>query len=146
MGRTFSRINGEDTIKGGNMKAIVMQKHGPPEVLRLQEVPKPKPADNEVLIRVHAATVTQGDVMLRKLHPLLYLPMRLFGIKRKRIPGHEFAGVIEEIGKGCKTIQARRPGLWNDHRVEGRRQCRVCLFARKMEKGRTGNNANERDL
>ena len=69
------------------MKAIVSQKHGPPDVLQLQEVMKPKPADGEVLVRVHAATVTQGDVMLRKLHPLLYLPMSLFGIKRKKTPG-----------------------------------------------------------
>ena len=74
------------------MKAIIVKKHGPPEVLQLQDVKKPKPTDGEVLVRVHAATVTQGDVMLRKLHPLLYLPMSLFGIKRKRIPGHEFAG------------------------------------------------------
>jgi NADPH:quinone reductase-like Zn-dependent oxidoreductase len=82
------------------MKAIVSLKHGTPEVLQLQEVNKPKPAEGEVLVAVHAATVTQGDVMLRKLHPLLYLPMSLFGIKRKRIPGHEFAGMVEEIGKG----------------------------------------------
>jgi len=81
------------------MKAIVSQKHGPPEVLQLQEVKKPKPADGEVLIKVHSAMVTQGDLILRKLHPLLYLPMSLFGIKRKRIPGHEFAGVVEETGK-----------------------------------------------
>ena len=77
---------------------------GPPEVLEF-EVKKPTPADNEVLIRVHAATVTQGDVMLRKLHPLLYLPMSLFGIKRKKIPGHEFAGVVEETGKEVKQFK-----------------------------------------
>jgi NADPH:quinone reductase-like Zn-dependent oxidoreductase len=87
------------------MKAIVCQKHGPPEVLQLQEVKKPQPADGEVLVRVHAATVTQGDLMLRKLHPLLYLPMSLFGIKRKRIPGHEFAGVVEETGKRVRQFK-----------------------------------------
>jgi NADPH:quinone reductase-like Zn-dependent oxidoreductase len=87
------------------MKAIISKKHGPPEVLKLQEIKKPKPANNAVLIRVHAATVTQGDVMLRKLHPLLYLPMSLFGIKRKRIPGHEFAGVVVETGKDVKGFK-----------------------------------------
>lgn len=81
------------------MRAIICTKPGPPEVLQLKDVEKPIPADNEVLVKVHAATVTQGDVILRKLHPLLYLPMRLFGVKRKKIPGHEFAGVIEEIGE-----------------------------------------------
>lgn len=89
------------------MKAIISKKYGPPEGLKLQEVEKPKPADGEVLVRVHAATVTQGDVMLRKLHPLMYLPMSLFGIKRKKIPGHEFAGTVEEIGK---DVQQFEPG------------------------------------
>ena len=81
------------------MKAIIQTKPGPPEVLQLREVEKPVPGDNEILVRVHASTVTQGDVMLRKLHPLMYLPMRLFGIKRKKTPGHEFAGRIEAVGK-----------------------------------------------
>ena len=87
------------------MKAIIVKKYGPPEVLQLQDVKKPKPTDGEVLVRVHAATVTQGDVMLRKLHPLLYLPMSLFGIKRKRIPGHEFAGEVNDIGTGVSRFK-----------------------------------------
>jgi NADPH:quinone reductase-like Zn-dependent oxidoreductase len=89
------------------MKAIICTKSGPPEVLQLRDVRKPNPADGEVQIKVHAATVTQGDLMLRKLQPLLYLPMSLFGIKRKRIPGHEFAGVVEETGK---NVQGFKPG------------------------------------
>ena len=80
------------------MKAIVTTKQGPPEVLQLQEVAKPIPRDAEVLIRVHAATVTPGDVMLRKLHPAMFILMRLFGIRRKKIPGHEFAGEVEAVG------------------------------------------------
>jgi NADPH:quinone reductase-like Zn-dependent oxidoreductase len=87
------------------MKAIVCQKHGPPEVLQLQEVAKPKPAGGEVLVRIYSATVTQGDILLRKLHPLLALPMSLFGFKRKKTPGHEFAGVVEEIGIGVKQFK-----------------------------------------
>jgi NADPH:quinone reductase-like Zn-dependent oxidoreductase len=68
-------------------------------------VEKPVPGDNEVLIRVHAATVTVGDVMLRKLHPLLSLPMRLSGVRRKSIPGHELAGVVEDVGKNVKRFK-----------------------------------------
>ena len=65
------------------MQAIVCQKHGPPEGLHLREVDKPLPADDEILIRVHAATVTRGDIILRKLHPLLFLPMRLVWYEKK---------------------------------------------------------------
>ena len=87
------------------MKAIVCTKSGPPDVLQLREVEKPVPKETEVLIRVHAATVTAGDVMLRKLHPLLFLPLRLFGVRRKKIPGHEFAGEIEAIGGDVKRFK-----------------------------------------
>ncbi len=88
------------------MKAIVNTKHGPPEVLQLKDVEKPTPKENEVLIKVHAATVTQGDLMLRKLHPLMYLPMQLFGVRRKIIPGHEFAGEIESVGADVTCFKA----------------------------------------
>lgn len=88
------------------MKAIVSTKHGPPEILRIKEVEKPFPKESEVLIRVHAATVTQGDLMLRKLHPLMYIPMSLFGVKRKKIPGHEFAGEIESVGADVRHFKA----------------------------------------
>jgi NADPH:quinone reductase-like Zn-dependent oxidoreductase len=91
-------------MKEHPMKAIICTKSGPPEVLQLKDVNKPIPADNEVLVKVHAATVTQGDVMLRKLHPLMYLPMRLFGVRRKMIPGHEFAGEIESVGADVKRF------------------------------------------
>ena len=83
------------------MQAIVATKSGSPEVLQLQEVAKPAPRANEVLIRVHAATVTAGDVLLRRLPAWMWLPMRLFSPhRRKRIPGHELAGVVEAVGDG----------------------------------------------
>ena len=87
------------------MKAVVWTKYGTPDGLQLKEVKKPTPKDNEVLIRVLATTVTTGDVILRKLHPLLFLPLRLFGMRRKKIPGHEFAGVIESAGKAVKRYK-----------------------------------------
>lgn len=87
------------------MKAIVLTKYGSPDGLQLKEVEKPTPGDNEVLIRVYAATVIAGDVVLRRLHPLLYILFQLFGIKRKRIPGHEFAGEVEAVGKGVTRFK-----------------------------------------
>lgn len=87
------------------MKAIVCSKTGSPDVLQLRDVEKPMPRENEVLVRVHAATVVVGDVILRKLHPLFFLPLQLFGMKRKRIPGHEFAGEIEAVGKEVKRFR-----------------------------------------
>lgn len=86
------------------MKAMVITKNGPPGGLQLQEVAKPIPQANEILIRVHAGTVTRGDVMLHQLHPLLFLPLRLFGVRRKRIPGHELAGKIEAVGKDVRRF------------------------------------------
>jgi len=87
------------------MRAIVWTKYGDPDGLQLQEVEKPVPKDSEVLIRVHAATVTAGDCEMRRLQlPLsLGLPVRLYaGLARPtriRILGQELAGEIEAVGK-----------------------------------------------
>ncbi len=86
------------------MRAIVYEKYGAPNVLKPTEVEKPKPKDNEILVEIHAATVTSGDVRLRSsdFPPLFWLPARLiFGLfkPKKKILGHELAGTIKEIGK-----------------------------------------------
>jgi len=85
------------------MKAVVCAKYGPPEVLQLREVEKPTPKDNEVLIRVHAATVTMGDCELRSLNlpfEWKFLIRFGFGIRapRRKILGQELAGELEAIG------------------------------------------------
>ena len=90
------------------MKAMVYERYGPPEVLQLKEVEKPVPKDNEVLIKIHATTVTSGDCRVRSLNvPAGFgLIMRLiFGFSKPKQPilGTELAGVIESVGKdACK--------------------------------------------
>jgi NADPH:quinone reductase-like Zn-dependent oxidoreductase len=88
------------------MKAIVTTEYGgPPEGLQLKEVDKPVPADNEVLVKVHAATVTTGDVVLRSATFPLSLVMGVMGIRRKKVPGHEFAGQVEAVGSGVTRFK-----------------------------------------
>lgn len=86
------------------MKAIVCTKYGQPDVLQLQEVEKPTPKDNEVLIRIHAATVTSGDVRIRSLtFPLWFgsIGRIMLGFRKPKrdIPGDELSGEIESVGK-----------------------------------------------
>jgi len=86
------------------MKAFVYERYGPPEVLHLKEVEKPSPKSNEVLIRIHAATVTSGDWRVRSLHvPAGFglITRLVFGISKPRQPilGSELAGVVESVGK-----------------------------------------------
>ena len=88
-------------MENPKMKVIVCTKYGPPEVLQLQEVKKPIPKDNKVLIKIHATTVTFGDALIRRI-PWYWIPLRIwFGLlkPRKKILGHELAGEIEAVGK-----------------------------------------------
>ena len=91
-------------MKDKRMKAIVWTKYGSPDGLQLQEVDKPVPKDNEILIKVHATTVTAGDCEMRrlKLPLMLSFPMRLYAgfLKPKRIPilGQELSGEVVEVG------------------------------------------------
>ena len=93
------------------MRAIIWTAYGPPEVLRLQEVEKPTPKADEVLVRIHATTVTVGDCEMRSLKFPLYLslPLRLWiGFRRPRpktIPGTQLAGEIESTGKDVKLFK-----------------------------------------
>lgn len=91
------------------MRAIVTTKYGPPEVLELQEVKTPIPKDDELLIEVHAATVTAGDCEMRRfqLTFLFWLPLRLYmGVFKPRVNvlGQEFSGVVKGIGKDVKNF------------------------------------------
>jgi NADPH:quinone reductase-like Zn-dependent oxidoreductase len=93
------------------MKAIVYTEYGPADVLHLAEVEKPTPKDNEVLIKVHAATVTAGDVNMRGFTFVPpgfgFLPRLMFGLSgpKKPILGTEVAGEIETVGKNVKLFK-----------------------------------------
>ena len=86
------------------MKAIVASQYGGPEVLQLKEIKKPTLKDNEILIKVHATTVTAADFRMRSftVPAAVWIPARLaLGITKPRQPifGSELAGVVEAVGK-----------------------------------------------
>jgi NADPH:quinone reductase-like Zn-dependent oxidoreductase len=93
------------------MKAIIWTKYGSPDGLQLQEVEKPTPKDNEVLIKIHAATASRADTEFRNLKlPLLFaIPIRLYlGVIRPtriKIPGTEFAGEVTATGMDVTQYQ-----------------------------------------
>lgn len=93
------------------MRAIICTRYGPPEVLQLQEVPKPVPKKDEVLIQVRATTVHVGDVRIRRFDvprwqwPLARLALGLTK-PRNAIPGMELAGVIESVGQDVTQFKA----------------------------------------
>ena len=96
------------------MKASVWTKYGPPDVLQFKEVEKPAPKDNEVLIRVYAATVTAGDCELRRfdIPGYLWLFVRIMlGIRKPRVEilGQELAGEIESAGKKVTQFKKGDP-------------------------------------
>ena len=96
---------GVSTLREKNMKAVLHTGYGPPEELKLAEVEKPVPRDNEILIRIHATTVTTSDCNIRNLTfvpkslaPLIRLK---FGIRKpkNKVIGFDLAGDVEAIGK-----------------------------------------------
>ena len=97
------------------MKAIIWTKYGLPEGLKLQDIDKPSPADDEILVKVYAATVTAGDCEIRRLElPLgLSFPVRLYAgfSSPKRIPilGQEFSGEVVEVGRDVESIKVGDP-------------------------------------
>src|SRR5438094_9087827 len=90
-----------------HMKAIVYHTYGSPDVLKLEEVQKPVPQDDEVLVKVHAASVNAGDWHILRAKPFL---MRLMGyglLKPKNtILGSDIAGRVEAVGRNVKQFQS----------------------------------------
>jgi len=94
------------------VKAILHTQYGPPDLLRLKEVDKPAPKDNEVLIRIHATTVSTGDCNVRNFtfvtQSMLPIAKLMFGVGKPwkaRILGTELAGEVERAGKDVKRFK-----------------------------------------
>ena len=123
------------------MKAIVYTNYGAPDVLQLEEIEKPIPKDNEVLIKVDATTVNATDCVFRKGEPLL---SRLFtGLTKpkKQILGSEFAEQVEAAGKGIKLLKAG-DNVFGTTPGYGSNQEYICL----PEEGKSSKNAIEQKL
>ncbi|WP_419887492.1 NAD(P)-dependent alcohol dehydrogenase [Neobacillus niacini] len=87
------------------MKAIVYKKYGPPDVLKVTEVEKPIPKENQVLIKIHASSVNFGNHVLLKGEP--FLARFAFGLFKPKysIPGGDIAGTVEAVGKAVTQYQ-----------------------------------------
>ena len=87
------------------MKAITRTTYGDPEVLQLKEIPKPIPKDNELLIRIHATTINRTDCGILTGKP--YIIRAFTGLTKPRdlVPGTDFAGQVESVGKNVKSFK-----------------------------------------
>ena len=105
-------------MNSNKMKAIVYREYGEPEVLKLEEIEKPIPKDDEVLVKIYAVNVNFGDLFIRKFNEvtpkkfnmpfLFWLPTKiLLGIRKPKINivGSEYSGVIESIGKDVNNFK-----------------------------------------
>src|SRR3954465_15467741 len=88
------------------MRAAVYDRYGPPEVLRIDEIEAPTPSDTELLVRVHATTVTRTDCYARSGEQLLWHFVQGFRRPRRHVLGIEFAGVVKSVGSAASGFAA----------------------------------------
>jgi NADPH:quinone reductase-like Zn-dependent oxidoreductase len=89
-----------------DVKAAVFDRYGPPEVIRIEEVPAPVPAADQLLVRVHATTVNRTDCHLRNADPFVWRFI-VGGLRhpKHRILGMEYAGVVEQVGSDATAFK-----------------------------------------
>ena len=87
------------------MKAIVSSQYGSPDTLEYIDVERPVPNENQVLVKIHAASINKGNLILLKGEP--YLARLAFGLRKPKfpIPGGDIAGIVVEIGKNVKHFK-----------------------------------------
>jgi NADPH:quinone reductase-like Zn-dependent oxidoreductase len=109
------------------MRAVVYDRYGPPEVLRLAEVERPVPKDDEVLIKVHAAAVNRTDTGLRSAE--YFISRFLTGLFRpkRKIPGTELAGEVEAVGPAVTEFEVGDQVFGVSARTAGAHAEFVCL-------------------
>lgn len=86
------------------MRAVVFDHYGPPEVLRVEDVERPVPKDDEVLVQVHATTVNRTDCGWRKAEPFFARAFTGLLRPKHRTPGMEFAGIVEAVGSAVTEL------------------------------------------
>ena len=89
------------------MKAVVVAKYGDTDGLEITQVDRPAPKEKEILVKVHATTVTHGDAMLRRMGfgSRLILGLFMGGLRKGKILGHEFSGTIEATGSSVSRFR-----------------------------------------
>jgi NADPH:quinone reductase-like Zn-dependent oxidoreductase len=109
------------------MRAVVYDRYGPPEVLRLEEVERPVPKDDEVLIKVHATTVNRTDTGLRSAE--YFISRFITGLRRpkRRIPGTELAGEVEAVGPAVSEFEVGDHVFGVSARTAGAHAEFICL-------------------
>jgi NADPH:quinone reductase-like Zn-dependent oxidoreductase len=113
------------------MKAVVYTRYGPPDVLQIKEVDKPVPTDREVLISVHASTVNRTDCGWLRGRPLFARIVTGIPYPKRQVPGTEFAGEIEAVGKEVTLFKT-------GDRVFGFNEFRLGSYARYMVMAQDG--------
>lgn len=118
------------------MKAVTMYKYGAPEVLQIETVDIPKIKDDEVLVEMHYAAVSSGDIRVRSLQapfPVNFIMRLVFGLKGPRyvIPGVGGSGVIVEVGKDVTTFNVGD----KVHSINGMRARHYAEYMAFKEKG-----------
>ncbi len=112
------------------MRAVVQDRYGPPEVLRIEEVERPVPNDDEILIRVRASTVTQSDTHLRRPSPFLWRFVFGFRRPRSRTLGVEMAGEVEAVGSAVRAFKVGDAVFGRPSRFFGTHAEYVCVSER----------------
>lgn len=88
------------------MKAVICTEYGPPDVLKIEEIEKPAPKENQVLVRVHATSINAGDYRVRTGKPFL-LRLMIGGLQKPKDPrvGNDVAGRVEAVGENVNRFQ-----------------------------------------